>query len=356
MFALPTPYKPSSVTGTYRPLFHIVISTPSAETISGHLTIPGVTYRRSFTTNVIQPGNVTVSAAEYLGYSFTLTPRTVTVEADDDVSVHIAYTFSNFNSEWLMGTTNVMPVEALGTKYYVASYVPYSTRKSEFTITATDDQGPTIVNIITSNNERYTETLDSSGSYQLQSSEDLTGSVITADKPVSVMSGSSCSKVPIHMERCNYLVVHLTDVKSAGTHFLIGPFKDRTTGYIFRVIATEDNTQLTFLPGPVANSTIELHAGQFYEKDVSDDTVWYVFSSAPVLVFKYGKGGDSSITDGDPIMVIVPAVSHFVPAVTFPVAFLPTRQESQYSISITIGCQQVNGLLLDGRPVGKLIF
>ena len=27
------------------------------------------------------------------------------------------YIFSNFTSEWLMGITNAMPVEALGTKY-----------------------------------------------------------------------------------------------------------------------------------------------------------------------------------------------------------------------------------------------
>ncbi|XP_072024052.1 uncharacterized protein [Amphiura filiformis] len=346
MFAMPTPYKPTSVTGIYRPTFHILISTPSSRAITGTVNTPGVAWGQSFTVTLARSSNISIPATDYLGYSFSETPRAITIETIGNVAVHVFYSYSNFISEWLVGSTNVMPVDSLGSKYYVASFAPYSSRKSEFTVTAIDDE--TVVEIETRNGQRYRKVLAPSGTYQLQSDADLTGTVITADKPVSVMSGSGCSKVPSTKDRCNYLVVHLTDVGSAGLNFVISPFKDRTTGYIFRVLATEDNTQLRF---GANNNTFEIHAGQFYESDVSDDTVSYISSSAPVLVFKYGKGGDSSNTEGDPIMVIVPAVSHFIPDVTFPVAYLPTRAASKYSLSITIGCSLSDGLLLDGRPL-----
>ncbi len=352
MFAMPTPYKPSSVTGTYRPTFYLLISTPSSSAVNGTVNIPGVVWGQTFSVTLDQPTNITIPATDYIGYSFQETPRTITIKTADNVAVHAFYAYSNFNSEWLIGSTNVMPVDALGTKYFVASYPPYSTRKSEFTVTALDGEADTVVIIETRNGQHFREVLRPSETYQLQSDTDLTGSVILADKPVSVMSGCGCAKVPPTKDRCNYLVVHLTDIESAGLKFIIGPFADRTTGYIFRVIATVDNTQLRF---GTSNNTIEIHAGYFHEVDVPGNTVSYVSSSEPVLVFKYGKGGDSSNTDGDPIMVTIPAVSHYVDVLTFPVAYLPTRSNTRYSLSITLECVMSEGLILDGRLVGKTI-
>ena len=76
-------------------------------------------------------------------------------------------------------------------------------------------------------------------------------------------------------------------------------------------------------------------------------------STAAVLVFQYGEGGDSGNDQGDPLMVVVPAIDHFVQEITFPVVYLPTRRPSRYSMSIITQCQYVDGILLDGEQLGK---
>ena len=328
----------------------MVISTPSINPISGYFNCPGVLFNYQFSAAFTAPSNITILATDYVGYDFSVTPNPMIVEADDDVTVHVFYSYSNFVSEWLIGSANIMPIDSLGNTYFVASYAPYSSRKSAFTISSLDNT--TTVEIRASNGERYNEVLEPYSTFQLQSSTDLTGSYIKSDRPISVMSGSSCSKVPISKHRCNYLLVHLTDVESAGTHFVMSPFKDNDEGYIFRVVATVDNTIVRINPG---NVTQEIHAREFYEMNVMGVMVVYITATKPVLVFQYGKGGDETHEQGDPLMVVVPAIEHFVHTVTFPVVYLPTRRESLYSISVIIRCRFVDeGLLLDGRNLGEL--
>ena len=111
-----------------------------------------------------------------------------------------------------------------------------------------------------------------------------------------------------------------------GSEFTIVPFINQTSGYIYKVIASYENTTVL-----VNDQQITLHAGEVYENDILDSTVTTVVSSRPVLVVQYMKS--QSVIFEDPI---VHAVSIWIgPSITLVNANSQfTNQEVVFSASL----------------------
>jgi hypothetical protein len=134
---------------------------------------------------------------------------------------------------------------------------------------------------------------------------DLTGTRVVADKPVQVIGGVKCTNVPFDVFACDRLEDSILPLRLASSSYLVSaPIKPSTNGAelarrMIRVVATEDDTDLSYNPNvPNAPNNIA-KAGDYIEIDSLNTFV--LNANKNVLVAEYmagvqfGGGGDPSM-------------------------------------------------------------
>ncbi|WP_448518525.1 T9SS type B sorting domain-containing protein [Rhodoflexus sp.] len=250
--------------------------------------IPGINFT---TTITIVPGvtsqlNLTNPAIVPNGEGLRNTGIQVTATADISV-------FATYQSNARTESTIVLPVQALGSnsEYIVTTIAPQSGNgNSNLVIVATQDN--TAIEIIPSAptlggrapNVPFQITLNAGQSFQMiganvppgQPRPDLSGTVIrsvpgtSTCKPFAVFAGVTATIITLPGCIANSLQ-HLWEqqypVSTWGTRYALTPYTNdqniRNRGYIFRIIASQDNTRITLNNG-AAPQTITLNRGQNY--------------------------------------------------------------------------------------------
>ncbi len=149
-------------------------------------------------------------------------------------------------------------------------------------------------------------TLSSNGVHQscrLGADGDLTGSVIAADKDVAVWSGHVCSFVPFDRWACDHLEEGMFPVETWGRRFVLtAPMRPEggdVAPTLYRVLADEDGTELTFSGG--VHADVALDAGGLLEFTAYQDFV--LDSSRRVSVSQALLGQNAlSSSAGDPAL------------------------------------------------------
>lgn len=152
-----------------------------------------------------------------------------------------------------------------------------------------------------------------------QFNPDVTGSIITSDKPIAVFGGNRCTFVPTQFFACDHLIEQLPPTNTWGREFVTMPLVTGTTvGDRFRFLAQTDGTEVT-IDGEVVAT---LNRGQFHEQVLTEPA--HIQSSGPILVAQYAhsqsfygqaNGGDPSFL-GDPFMVLIPPFEQFLSSYT----------------------------------------
>jgi gliding motility-associated-like protein len=239
--------------------------------------------------------------------------------------------------------TLVLPKLALGQKYYAMSYRQDeggSIGLSQMQIVCVEPN--TVLRITPRLNgieqSTFSVSLTNVGDvYQYQSTQDITGTYIEVDasssscKRFAVFSGSSA--LAIYSPGCNPpgsntnqnanpsydpLFQQLYPLESWGKVFPLIPFFDRNTGAIYRVLASEDNTQVT-----VAGNTQTINRGQFIQTNPLN-VVGVITSTKPVTVAQYAltqycadsRNFGRSTKFSDPDMVIINPLEYSIKQVT----------------------------------------
>ena len=125
------------------------------------------------------------------------------------------------NSKWTISDQALaIPVEALGTQYIVMSKNKGQDYGSEFIVVAT--QNNTSVNIDPSNYiyDPLNITLNRGEGYLYAVNYDVSGTIITANKPVAVVNGNKCASVPDYTNYCEHLFEMAIPVNHWGTEIL----------------------------------------------------------------------------------------------------------------------------------------
>lgn len=167
--------------------------------------------------------------------------------------------------------------------------------------------------------------------YIHKSESDLTGTRVTSNKPISFFSGHPCANIPINREYCDQLNEQIPNTATWGTHFLSASLSSRSSGDIYRVVASQPSTNVTFTCSTLSQpSTYTLPSnGSWKEFTTSDyrDSFCVIESDNPVLVVQFGLGHENR--NGDPFMMIVPALEQYSNNYVF-------NLSSKYSNFITI--------------------
>ncbi len=231
----------------------------------------------------------------------------------------------------------VIPTEGWGTEYVVAAFASLQVFEqnkeypSEFVIVAKYDS--TICTITPSQDFRLNGSPDSTAhkkgvpfdiilnageciQYQVTRAQDdswdVTGTVITSNKPIGVVGASQCPFIPTSDPYCDHIVEMIPPIKNWGTTYYTVPFAGRRVGGdTFLAIASDDN-QTIYRNGSVYS--VLNKQKHLFDNSITDQSVWT--SDKPFMLVQYINSSTFGTNsgprnEGDPAMVMMnPAASY----------------------------------------------
>jgi gliding motility-associated-like protein len=278
----------------------------------------------------------------YINNGTGITPNIgikVTINTGQPKAVVYGHVFAGARS----AASLVLPVEALGQKYYAVAYNQNNAEnigKSQLNIICVEPN--TVLNITPRINgvvqPNIRVTLVKVGDvYQYQNNNDITGTYIEVEtsssscKRFAAFSGSSALAIlspgctppgsrTVTGLNSSYdpLFQQLYPLESWGTSFPLIPFRDRNTGAIFRVLASQDNTTII-----VNGVTSTINAGTFYETPPIT-SISVISANKPVTVTQYAitqycadsRNRGNNNFPSDPDMVIINPLEYSIKNVT----------------------------------------
>jgi hypothetical protein len=336
----------------YLPVANKLIIAASASTTGE------ITFNNIVTPFSVAAGNQTVITLDpgvVLTSNELVEAKGIHVTALAPVSVHVVSESPTSADGYL-----ALPTQGLGTQYYVMTQSSSRYPGSEFAVVAT--QNATTVSITPAAagaskpaGVAFTVTLNAGETYQFanMANADMTGTLVTSDKPVAVFAGHRCADVPSGVGYCDYLVEQLTAVSLWGKTFHTSPFSGRAR-YTVRVIASQNNTTFSTVPAGLIGT---LNAGQFADVVVANPAEFV--SSNPVQVAQFIRGyADDAAAIGDPSMVMITPAEMGMTDSTFGVhgligttgAFMNIVTETSALASLTLDNAAVDPALF--TPVG----
>ena len=306
----------------------------------GTVNIPGLSFSAGFSVIPGASTTVTLPKEAYAASDDGIEQRGIHVNSDNEVIVY-GLSYNRYSSDAFLA----LPVSSLGTDYMVLSYRDGSDGPQFGVAAAYDNTLVTIVPDIATDSRAagvpYSVVMNSGDTYQLHNySGDLTGSVITSDKPVSVIGGNRCAVVPSTSLSCNCIVEQLPPVNSWGKRFLTMPLASRSKGDTIIFLASADDTTIT------VNGAAEayLNRGGHYEMVPAGPS--YVESNNPVLAAQYASSWKyDSVTFGDPSMTLVTPIDGFMTAYT---VSTPQGWPAYNYLNLTMDNSGTSGIKLDG--------
>jgi IgGFc binding protein len=292
------------------------------------------------------------------------TNTAIAVTADGPISVYAV----DYDAALTTAYT-VYPASLLGTNYcvmarpsLVAPDPPFAPGGiSEFAIVATADN--TSVSIIPSTNANLDVdgtnillTLQAGQSYEAQSGDylsDVTGTIITSDKPIAVFAGATDANVPNGSTGDdNPLMQQQFPVNEWGTNALDLSFAGRTGGDSYRVLPAQNATVIFTNGVPVATND----AGVPYDH-IIDGGVQFI-ANKPIQVAHFANGSLFDLQLGDPCEILLRPPSLFL-ATNFIMTLANDGNTGDFRtnyMNIVVPQSAVSNVLLDNHLIGVTNF
>lgn len=278
---------------------------------TGMWEVPGLGISDTFSvtpgvvTNVPLPNSAQVTATD------GIQNRGVHVTAGAEVTVY-GVNMRDASTDAYLG----LPTDILGMDYVALGYQG-NVRASQMAVVGTDSN--TTVTITPSftyggrvQGVSYNIILNQGDVYLVQPSgttQDVSGTLVSADKKVAVFGGNQCVNVPTGYAACDHIIEQIPPINTLGKRFVALPISTKN-GSTFRVCASEDTTVIIKDGSVVAN----LNAGEFYE--VIDSTEVVFEATKPVLVAQYCHGQNWDGVISDPFMMLIPPYEQYLGSYT----------------------------------------
>ena len=143
----------------------------------------------------------------------------------------------------------------------------------------------------------------------IESADDLTGTKIVTNKPVSVLSGHECGNVPANVGGCDHLVEQIPPTTLWGRVYYTAPLVTRRS-YTIKLLAAYNSTIVDIY----CNNTMESYSiseGESVNKTLSLQEYCTINSSKKVLVVQLSHGQDDGGFGDDQMMTLVPATNQY---------------------------------------------
>ncbi|XP_026558168.1 IgGFc-binding protein-like [Pseudonaja textilis] len=273
--------------------------------------------------------------------------HTVLVTANQNISV-VALNSKKNSAD----TTLVYPIQTLGTVYYVLTPLTYDSKiYKEFSVIAWDKS--TVVEIHLKGTVKFQYRVYPAGSklyvtlrpyevIQLQSYQDLSGTLVRATHPVAVLSGHSCAQVNT---KCSHVIEQLLPVQSWGRSFFILPLPFQTQYDIAYVIASQMTTVTSVSGGTHKN--YDLKSGQLLLLKVTQSNPIYITANVGIQVFFFSPGGTHLGYTFHPFFLTIPDVLSYCASYSF-----KSQMGFENYALILAKTAEVGGFTMDGHALG----
>ena len=184
----------------------------------------------------------------------------------------------------------------------------YSEVSSQLLIVGCEDNTTVIV-------ASQTITLNVMETYLYERDQDLTGTRVVSNNPISFFSGHQCTYIPENIPHCDHLTEQLPNTATWGTRFLTASLAGRNTNDMYRILASQPLTIVTVTCSTQLQSKrYTLSSAGDWETIVipasSNSSYCAIESSKPLLVVQFALGREIDDT-GDPFMMIIPAIEQY---------------------------------------------
>ena len=194
------------------------------------------------------------------------------------------------------------------------------------TVTVVPTQNITVPqNIQLSNSNEITAAAGNSFSFTLHKMQtflfgapvnDITGTSIVSDKPLTVISGHECGNVPDNVVYCEHITEQIPPTVNWGQQFLLTPYSGKPVQY-YKIITASNHTTYNFTCGINNTTTYYLHtAGSSSTHSTSSNNYCSISSDKQILVTQLVPGHNLGNT-GDPAISLVPSVNQYSQDVVF---------------------------------------
>lgn len=251
------------------------------------------------------------------------------------VNVWVHSALNHYYSETCTAASAILPVHLLGTNYVLqgiegAGPIDYSHNVSAVPILCTSKfcvvgiAENTTIKVKAANNTKLYQKQSgksfSEQSFSLSQGEvlyfnlntltpDISGTVVSADKPIAVFQGNDLTQLPTEKSPFNGVWEQARPVSSWGTEFIIpksGLFMKNTV----KITASEDNTEVYLVEGTRRQRLTTINAGETYERliisEIPELAVHHLQTTKPVCCYIYSGSEKTNGAEGPEMAEIIP--------------------------------------------------
>ena len=323
------------------------------EAASGTVEMPGLSFSQPFT---VTPGTVTsvpLPADSDLNVNEGTQPKGIHVTSDREVSVYGLNRIPASTDAYLglpvdvLGTSNI--ALGIGTGLGGTSQLGVAASQDATTVTITptvDGAGGRTAGV------PYDVTLNRGDAYQLRAAtaqQDLSGSIVNADKPISVYGGHQCANIPNeNFFACDHIVEQMPNTDTWGRSFGTVPLQTRTGGDTFRFVASQNGTEVAINGSPAAT----LNRGEVHQQIIEGQST--ITANNPILVGQYSNSTSfDNAPNGDPFEMLIPPLEQFLPRYTMTT---PASGFATNVINLVVPDSDVGNVSVDGTAVPGSAF
>ena len=182
-------------------------------------------------------------------------------------------------------------------------------------------------------NREYLFVINRLQTVYVRSLEDLTGTKIVTDVPVSVLSGHECGNVPTSKCCCSYLIEQIPFTILWGKVYYAAPFLSRTS-YTIKIVAAYASTVVNIY----CNNAMEsytINEGEFVSRASRMEEYCAIYSSKNVLVVQLSHGYDAN-NYGDPMMTLLSATNQYLSKFDFSNSGYPSHTGYNHFVNIIV--------------------
>ena len=142
----------------------------------------------------------------------------------------------------------------------------------------------------------------------IASYNDLSGTKIVTDKPVSVFSGHECARIPPNVVGCNHLIEQMPPTALWGIEHYTMPLASKP--YSIKILAAHDSTGVKIYCNNTLQS-IHLNEGEHFTRAIQLKEYCAIDSNKEVLIVQFSHGNHVNNGNGGATMTLVPSLKQY---------------------------------------------
>lgn len=151
-------------------------------------------------------------------------------------------------------------------------------------------------------------TLNEKDTLYITSLEDLSGSRVVANKPITFISGHECGNLPTDMKFCDQMFEQIPPTSTWGKKFYTAPLSSRQSFDHYKVVASENDTTVS---SACSLPIVRMGAGDVISFNVPSERFCSFTSNKPVLLVQFAVATTVDNASADPFMMIIPPIEQY---------------------------------------------